>query len=98
MVTYTRNSAGIGVLLLADDMGDLVEGAAALGAVVFESIAPRQSNRYAGSAGVAGGKDTYPSPRRVAYLVANVPYATDVERRHGTLARVADAIENSPLA
>lgn len=92
---YTRNSAGLQEILMSQGVGDHMVKVAVAGIAYAQTIAPRVSSRYAETLEVAPGADAYPTPRRVASIVATVPYGYKVEQRHGTLAKVADIIEAS---
>ncbi|MCM0622509.1 hypothetical protein [Nocardioides bruguierae] len=92
LIRYDRNSAGIQVLLESPAMAAAMTARATAGLTVFQAIAPRVSNRYAESGHVTTGTDSYPTSRAAAHIVADVAYARAVERRHHTLARVADTI------
>ena len=97
---YVRNSAGLQQLLEGEAMGHAMNEIAHHGLALFETIAPRRTNRYASSAEVLESIDAAPTPRRVANLVAGAEHSATVEwgnRRghdpHHTLAHVADALE-----
>lgn len=92
-IRYVRNSAGIEEILLGPAMGAAMVGYATDGLAVFESVAPRVSNRYAESGEVHEGLDHEPTPRACAHLFATVDYASAVEAKHHTLSRVADTLE-----
>lgn len=95
-VRYQRNSAGLAEILMSQQVGDHMVTVAEAGIAFVQTIAPRKTGRYAESMVVAPGADAFPSPRRVASIVATVPYAYKVEQRHGTLGKVVDAIESQP--
>lgn len=96
--SYRRNSAGLAEILMSQQVGDHMVTVAEAGIAYLQTIAPRRSGRYASSMEIATGADAYPSPRRVASIVAQAPYAYKVEQNHGTLGKVADFLENGPEA